>query len=89
MVRHGRRAWQAGPVVAADEASALGLVRQILRAVEGRIFIDVPQRWRALASWLRSQGFSVQRSFARMALGRAETYGDPARLFAVAGPEFG
>ena len=89
MVRHGRRAWQAGPIVASDEAAALGLVRQILRALEGRIFIDVPQRWSALASWLQSQGFTVQRSFARMALGRAETFGDPSRLFAVAGPEFG
>ena len=52
-------------------------------------FIDVPQRWRRIGQWLGRHGFVIQRSFARMALGRAQPFGDPGRLFAVAGPEFG
>jgi GNAT superfamily N-acetyltransferase len=89
MVRHGRRAWQAGPVVAADEKTALKLIQRLMASVGGSVFIDVPQRWQAIGRWLSEAGFTIQRSFARMALRRAGTFGDPARLFAVAGPEFG
>jgi GNAT superfamily N-acetyltransferase len=89
MVRRGRRAMQAGPVVAADENAALRLIERLCSAVGGALFIDVPRRWRQIGGWLERQGFGIQRSFARMALGRAEPFGDPARLFAVAGPEFG
>jgi GNAT superfamily N-acetyltransferase len=89
LVRRGKRAWQMGPVVATDEKAALPLVQRLMRAIDGLVFIDVPQRWRAIGDWLRQQGFSIQRSFARMALRRGETFGDPSRLFAVAGPEFG
>lgn len=89
MIRSGRRALQAGPVVAAEETAALQLVQQLLRSIGGLVFIDVPQCWRAIGGWLAEQGFSVQRGFARMALGRSEPFGDPSRLFAVAGPEFG
>jgi hypothetical protein len=89
MLRHGRRAWQAGPVVAPDEQSALKLMQQLMASANGSVFIDVPQRWRTIAAWLGEVGFTVQRSFARMALHRAETFGNPSRLFAVAGPEFG
>lgn len=89
MVRRGRRAWQAGPVVTAEEKTALQLIRRLMGTVSGSVFIDVPQRWRAIGQWLAGAGFTVQRSFARMALRRAEPFGDPSRLFAVAGPEFG
>jgi hypothetical protein len=89
MVRTGRRALQAGPVVAKDETSAIRLVDRLLAGLRGPLFIDVPDRWRRIADWLRARGFQVQRSFTRMALGRADPFGDPARLFAVAGPEFG
>ena len=89
MIRRGRRAWQAGPVVAPDEQSALNLIRGLLESASGSVFIDVPQCWQAIGKWLQDAGFAIQRSFARMALGRAETFGDPSRLFAVAGPEFG
>jgi GNAT superfamily N-acetyltransferase len=89
MIRHGRRAWQAGPVVAPDQGTALDLVKQLMATASGPVFIDVPQRWQAIGQWLTDAGFTVQRSFARMALRRAEPFGDPSRLFAVAGPEFG
>jgi GNAT superfamily N-acetyltransferase len=89
MIRRGRRAWQTGPVVAAREADALDMVRRLFGTIRGAVFIDVPARWRALGAWLAGRGFSIQRSFTRMALGRSEPFGDPLRLFAVAGPEFG
>lgn len=88
MLRRGRRAWQAGPIVAAAEDQAIDLLQRLITPGVP-IFIDVPQRWTQIGNRLRALGFSIQRSFARMALGRKETFGDPARLFAVAGPEFG
>ena len=89
LIRAGRRAFQAGPVVAKSEAVALGLIESLLASVSGNVFIDVPQAWRRIGARLADRGFTIQRSFTRMALGRAETFGNPARLFAVAGPEFG
>lgn len=89
LARAGRRATQAGPVVADDERAALGLVERLFAALSGLVFIDVPQAWRGIGDWLKARGFEIQRSFARMALGRAEPFGLPARQFAVAGPEFG
>ncbi len=88
MLRRGRRAWQAGPVVALDEEQAVDLLERLI-APGIAIFIDIPQRWGQIGNWLRDRKFSIQRSFARMALGRKEPFGEPARLFAVAGPEFG
>jgi hypothetical protein len=88
IVRRGHRAWQLGPLVAADEASALGLLQRALAALAGRVFLDVPRRWERLTAWLNAHGFAPQRGFVRMALG-----GDgpevPDRVFVLAGPEFG
>lgn len=89
LARAGRRAIQAGPVVAVDETAALGLVDRLFSCLAGPVFIDVPQAWRRIGDWLKARGFDIQRSFTRMALGRAEPFGLPARQFAVAGPEFG
>ena len=89
MIRLGRRALQAGPVVAPSEGGALDLLERLFAGVRGRVFIDVPSVWHGIARWLGERGFAIQRSFTRMALGRAEPFGSPQRLFAVAGPEFG
>lgn len=89
LVRRGRRAWQAGPVLAGSEAGALDLIRRLIGSIGGTVFIDVLSAWRGIGAWLRAQGFSIQRSFTRMAHERAQPFGDPRRLFAVAGPEFG
>lgn len=89
LVRRGRRAWQAGPVVAGSEAGALDLLRRLFDRVAGTLFIDVLAAWKGIGAWLSAQGFSIQRSFTRMAHQRAQPFGDPRRLFAVAGPEFG
>jgi hypothetical protein len=42
-----------------------------------------------LRKWLGERGFGVQRPFTRMVFGRSESFDDPSRTFAVAGPELG
>jgi GNAT superfamily N-acetyltransferase len=89
LARQGRRATQVGPLVAADEASALSLLQATFSGLSGPVFLDVPERWTALTAWLQQNGFARQRSFARMALGPAAIASVHDRLFIVAGPEFG
>jgi GNAT superfamily N-acetyltransferase len=89
LVRRGRVASQVGPVVAPDPHDALALIDAAVASTPGPILIDVPDEWIGVAAWLRSRSFTVQRPFLRMALGRGVGYGDPARVFAIAGPEYG
>jgi GNAT superfamily N-acetyltransferase len=89
LVRRGRVASHVGPVVAPSESDALALIETAVAATSGAIFLDVPDAWTVIAAWLDARGFAVQRPFVRMALGRGAPYGDPARLFAIAGPEYG
>jgi len=89
LARQGRRATQVGPLVAADEAAALSLLQTMFAALDGPVFLDVPERWTAVTAWLQQNGFARQRSFARMALGPAPIASVHDRLFVVAGPEFG
>lgn len=89
IMRRGRRALQIGPVVARSQEDAVGMLDRLFGLAVGPVFVDVPAIWQGVGAVLRRQGFSVQRSFSRMALGRAEPFGDPSQLFAVAGPEFG
>lgn len=90
--RNGRTADQLGPVVAADEDTAIALCAQALaRPESGRrpLYIDVPDRHRRLAAWLQDAGFTAERGYMRMLKGRTEPVDDPAKIFALAGPEFG
>lgn len=92
LAREGRRATQIGPLVAASDAQAIGLLRAALAATPGPVFIDVPAAREALAGWLIAHGFRLQRDFVRMALCAAlppSLAEAPPSLFAVAGPEFG
>jgi hypothetical protein len=89
VAREGWRAMQIGPLVADDEGQAIGLLGRMLDQVAGPVFLDVPARWTRLGAWLEGRGMRRQRPFTRMALGRGEAFGDPGRLFAAAGPEFG
>lgn len=89
IARDGQRATQLGPMVAADPAQAIAFLAKALRARAGRVFLDVPQRWRELATWLEARGFVRQRPFARMALGAAVPFACGDRQFALVGPEFG
>jgi GNAT superfamily N-acetyltransferase len=89
LVRPGRVASQLGPVVAASEHDALGLLEAAIASTRGSIFVDVPDAWAEIAARLGTRGFRVQRPFLRMALGRDMPYGDPLQIFAIAGPEYG
>jgi GNAT acetyltransferase-like protein len=89
MARPGRLATQVGPLVAADEGEAAALIEAALGAISGPVFLDLADRWDKLGRLLHQRGFTVQRPFLRMALRRRIPYGDPGRLFVIAGPEFG
>ena len=89
VLRAGLRAAQIGPLVAPDEPAAIALLATALAGLHGRVFLDVPTRWTALTAALQSRGFRQQRPFQRMALGDARSLAGSARLFVVAGPEFG
>jgi GNAT superfamily N-acetyltransferase len=87
--RAGRRATQIGPLIADDEGAALALLVAALVAAHGPVFIDVPVHQPALARCLEARGFVRQRPFVRMALADTPCLDPSARVFAVAGPEFG
>lgn len=87
--RDGRVATQIGPVIAADEETALALIAAALAKIPAPVFIDVPDRHARIAAWLRAKGFAPQRSLTRMAHGRNRAFDDLERLFAIAGPELG
>ncbi len=88
LLRRGAVASHVGPIVA-DFAEARTLATAAIRAASGRIFIDVLDAGNSLIPTLLSLGFRPQRKFTRMALGLSQLPGDPSRLLAAAGPEFG
>lgn len=87
--REGRVATQFGPIVADDEDGACALVAQALGRVTTPVIVDALERHRRFAAWLAAQGFERERPYTRMALGRDELFGAPARTLAIAGPELG
>lgn len=87
--REGRVATQIGPLAADDADAALALLAAALAGVPPPVFVDVPDRHARIGAWLRAAGFEPQRPFTRMAYRRDRAFDDPARLFAVAGPELG
>jgi GNAT superfamily N-acetyltransferase len=86
--RPGRRSTQIGPVVA-DAKNAPAVLEEAIRATSGRVIVDVLDAGSVLHSLLERHGFRPQRHFTRMALGLPTLPGDPSRLLAAAGPEFG
>jgi hypothetical protein len=89
LARPGRLATQIGPIVAANEHSAATLLEAALGAATGPVFLDLTDRWDELKRNLERRNFTVQRPYLRMGLRHAAPFGDPSRLFVVAGPEFG
>jgi GNAT superfamily N-acetyltransferase len=89
LARPGRIATQIGPIVAADERGACALLEAALGRVSGPVFLDLADRWSDLAAQIERRGFTVQRPYLRMALRHSVPFGDIARTFVVAGPEFG
>lgn len=89
VMRRGRRALQLGPLIAGSTDAARALLAAAIATSTGLIFLDLLEGRNALGALLENCGFRRQRAFRRMARGRAELPGDPARLVIAAGPEFG
>jgi hypothetical protein len=80
---------QLGPLVARDEATAIGLLGRGLSAVEPPLYVDVVDHAPRLRAWLEARGFTLQRPFTRMVRGLAAAPGDEKLVYLVAGPELG
>jgi ribosomal protein S18 acetylase RimI-like enzyme len=87
--RDGRLATQIGPVVADGEAVALALLQRAMAGAAAPFLADVPDRHARIRAWLQAAGAVAPRGFWRMVRGDAHGLDDPARLFAIAGPELG
>lgn len=87
--RDGREATQIGPLIADTPALATALADQALAGTSGPVYIDAVESQAALRDHLTAYGFRAQRGFTRMLLGRDTPFDDPARTFAIAGPELG
>jgi hypothetical protein len=88
LLRRGSVASHVGPIVA-DAAQGSALTTAAVGAASGRVYVDVLDGGRCLVPTLSSLSFRPQRRFTRMALGLSHLPGDPSRLLAAAGPEFG
>jgi len=89
LARDGTNAMQIGPLAADTDAAAVALLADAVDAVGGPVFIDVADDKTVIVDWLQANGFTGQRPFTRMAKGRAEPFGRPEKLYAIAGPELG
>jgi GNAT superfamily N-acetyltransferase len=87
--RRGDHSHHVGPVVARDVATARYLLARAMRGVEGRVIVDVVADRKAWMDAVDALGFREQRPLIRMYRGGARPPGDPARQFAIFGPEFG
>lgn len=89
IIRQGRRASQIGPIIARSQDEAIELISAATNGAKNSIFLDVPAASLQIGQWLKNHGFTKQRSFMRMALGRTQPFGITNKLFSSAGPEFG
>jgi predicted N-acetyltransferase YhbS len=81
---------QLGPIVARDENVARELAAQCLTHQSGQRFaIDASRYCPSWVDWLKSIGFTEERSFIRMHRGENRYPGHPECVFGVVGPEFG
>lgn len=87
--RPGRTARHLGPLCATDEDTALALAECAIGHADEPLLMDVPVRQKGLADLLAASGFVRERSFRRMYLGADAPRGEPALLYAIAGPELG
>jgi hypothetical protein len=89
LARDGRACAQVGPLVADDDGVAISLLQQACIGIGGPVCLDLGDQHPAAQRWLRDQGFLDVTTFVRMIQHRATPFDDPARIYAVAGPELG
>src|SRR5262249_11295498 len=87
--RDGMLAGHLCPLIADDDTIACALLARALDAFEGPLFMDFADDKTAVRSFLETRGFATVRPFTRMIHGKFARFDDPARTFAVVGPEFG
>jgi GNAT superfamily N-acetyltransferase len=88
--RHGHVREHLGPLVADSTETATLLIESALAThPDRRVLMDVPDDQRTFRDWLTQAGFAIERPFLRMHRGALAAPGQPSRVFAVAGPEFG
>jgi GNAT superfamily N-acetyltransferase len=88
LVRDGRNIRHIGPLFADGPDPALAMVHEIVRSETGPLLIDAVSTQEEFLKGLTGTGWTIERPFQRMRLGRTIT--QTAQLpFAVAGPEFG
>ena len=89
MGRDGRIAAQIGPLVAESDAIACAILSCALAGIDAPVFVDLADAKGEVRTFLEARGFAPARPFTRMLLGAPTRFDDPARTFAVVGPEFG
>jgi len=87
--RAGRKARQIGPICAHNNLAAEKLLSTALAECDEELVIDVPDAQSDFTARLKAEGFVDERPFLRMYLGAPASHGNPAQLFAIAGPELG
>jgi GNAT superfamily N-acetyltransferase len=87
--RDGRTASHLGPLIAENDEVAKALLARALNGIGGAVYIDIADAKPDVRTFLEAAGFSVQRPFTRMLLGRDRSFDDAGRTYAVIGPEFG
>jgi GNAT superfamily N-acetyltransferase len=88
IVRDGRTTRHIGPLFADNPDRALALVHAITRSESGPVLIDAISGQEEFIAGLTGSGWTIERPFQRMRLGRATAL--PAKgPFAVTGPEYG
>jgi hypothetical protein len=88
LIRHGRTARHIGPLFADDVGSATALIETIAQSETSPILIDVVSEYNEFIEHLTGSGWTIERPFQRMRLGRTATQ-NAEPPFAVAGPEYG
>jgi len=69
--REGARAFQIGPLVSLDNETAELLLRAALGTASGDCVVDVPDGSTTCKAFLEGAGFTVERPFSRMFLGKS------------------
>ena len=87
--RDGRTASHLGPLIAEDDEVAKALLASALSGISGTVYVDIADAKVGVRTFLEATGFSMQRPFTRMLLGRDRSFDEAGRTYAVIGPEFG
>jgi ribosomal protein S18 acetylase RimI-like enzyme len=88
--RHGFLRDHIGPLIAESAAVAEHLLDACLSVTPARaVFLDAPDEQDSWRTALVERGFAIERPFLRMYRGQLTAPGQPSRIYAITGPEFG